>query len=110
MLPAMKLSGRVVIVTGAQRGIGRALALAAAAEGAKGVAVADLDQAGADRTVKEIEDAGGKAIGVAADVSREADVDALVARTEEAFGPVDVFFANAGVAVGTDPVATDDAT
>jgi NAD(P)-dependent dehydrogenase (short-subunit alcohol dehydrogenase family) len=106
----MELSGRVVIVTGAQRGIGRALALRAAAEGAAGVAVADLDAEGAERTAREIEDAGGKAIGVGADVSREADVDALITRAEEAFGPVDVFFANAGVAVGTDPMETDDAT
>src|SRR5437763_471375 len=103
----MELNGRVVIVTGAQRGIGRALALAAAGEGAAGVAVADLEQDGADRTAQEIEAAGGKAIGVAADVSREADVDALVTRAEEAFRPVDVFFANAGVAVGTDPMETD---
>jgi NAD(P)-dependent dehydrogenase (short-subunit alcohol dehydrogenase family) len=106
----MELSGRVVIVTGAQRGIGRALALRAAAEGAAGVAVADLEAAGAERTAAEIEAAGGRAVGVAADVSRADDVDALVTRAEEAFGPVDVFFANAGVAVGTDPVETDDDT
>jgi NAD(P)-dependent dehydrogenase (short-subunit alcohol dehydrogenase family) len=69
--------------------------------------VADLDQAGADRTAQEI---GDRAIGIAADVAQEADVDALVSRAEEAFGAVDVFFANAGVAVGTDPITTDDAT
>jgi NAD(P)-dependent dehydrogenase (short-subunit alcohol dehydrogenase family) len=106
----MELNGRVVIVTGAQRGIGRALALRAAAEGAAGVAVADLDTEGAQRTAREIVDGGGRAIGVGADVSREADVEALIAAAEQAFGPVDVFFANAGVAVGTDPLETDDAT
>jgi NAD(P)-dependent dehydrogenase (short-subunit alcohol dehydrogenase family) len=106
----MELSGRVVIVTGAQRGIGRALALRAAAEGASGVVVADLDVEGAQRTAREIVEAGGRAIGVGADVSREADVEALISAAEEAFGPVDVFFANAGVAVGTDPLETDDAT
>src|SRR4051812_16699011 len=106
----MELSGRVVIVTGAQRGIGRALALRAAAEGAAAVTVADLDAAGAERTAQEIEAAGGRALGLAADVAQAADVDAVVTRTEEAFGPVDVFFANAGVAIGTDPMATDDAT
>jgi NAD(P)-dependent dehydrogenase (short-subunit alcohol dehydrogenase family) len=106
----VELSGRVVIVTGAQRGIGRALALAAAREGAAAVAVADLEAEGAERTAREIEQAGGKAIGVAADVAQAADVDALVTRAEAAFGPVDVFFANAGVAVGTDPLETDDAT
>jgi NAD(P)-dependent dehydrogenase (short-subunit alcohol dehydrogenase family) len=106
----MELNGRVVIVTGAQRGIGRALALRAAAEGAAGIAVADLDTEGAQRTAGEIVDAGGRAIGVGADVSREADVEALISAAEQAFGPVDVFFANAGVAVGTDPLETDDAT
>jgi NAD(P)-dependent dehydrogenase (short-subunit alcohol dehydrogenase family) len=106
----MELSGRVVIVTGAQRGIGRALALRAAAEGAAAVAVADLDAAGAERTAEEIDAAGGRALGLAADVAKAEDVDALVTRTEEAFGPVDVFFANAGVAVGTDPLETDDDT
>jgi NAD(P)-dependent dehydrogenase (short-subunit alcohol dehydrogenase family) len=106
----MELSGRVVIVTGGQRGIGRALALRAAAEGAAGVVVADLDAAGAERTAKEIESGGGRALGMGADVAGAADVDALVTRAEEAFGPVDVFFANAGVAIGTDPMETDDET
>src|SRR4051812_13105693 len=110
MLPGVELGGRVVIVTGAARGIGRALALRAAAEGAAGVVAADLDGEGAERTAQEIEGAGARALGLGADVSRDDDVDVLVTRAEQAFGPVDVFFANAGVAVGTDPVATDDAT
>jgi NAD(P)-dependent dehydrogenase (short-subunit alcohol dehydrogenase family) len=110
MLPGMELGGRVVIVTGAARGIGRALALRAAAEGAAGVVAADLDGEGAERTAQEIEAAGARALGLGADVSRDADVDVVVTRAEQAFGPADVFFANAGVAVGTDPLATDDAT
>src|SRR3954470_4135847 len=106
----MELGNKVVVVTGAQRGIGRALALRAAAEGASGVAVADLDGEGAERTAQEIIAAGGRAIGVGADVSQAGAVDTLVTRAEEAFGEVDVFFANAGVAIGTDPMQTDDAT
>src|SRR3954451_24990119 len=110
MLPGVKLGGRVVIVTGAARGIGRALALRAAAEGTAGVFAADLGGEGAERTAQEIEAAGARALGLGADVAREDDVDVLVTRAEQAFGPVDVFFANAGVAVGTDPLQTDDAT
>src|SRR5436190_4361609 len=110
MLPGVELGGRVVIVTGAARGIGRALALRAAAEGAAGVVAVDLDGEGAERTAQEIEAAGARALGLGADAAREDDVDVVVTRAEQALGPVDVFFANAGVAIGTDPLATDDAT
>jgi NAD(P)-dependent dehydrogenase (short-subunit alcohol dehydrogenase family) len=106
----MELAGKVAVVTGAQRGIGRALALRAAAEGAAAVVAADLDAEGAQRTAREIETAGGRGLGIGADVSKEEDVDGLISRAEKAFGPVDVFFANAGVGVGTDPIETDDAT
>src|SRR3954465_12249625 len=110
MLPGVQLVSRRGGAPGAARGIGRALALRAAAEGATGVVAADLDGEGAERTAQEIEAAGARALGLGADVSRDADVDVVVTRAEQALGPVDVFFANAGVAVGTDPLHTHDAT
>jgi NAD(P)-dependent dehydrogenase (short-subunit alcohol dehydrogenase family) len=108
MLPGMELGGRVVAVTGGGRGIGRALALRMAREGATGVAVGDLLGDNAQRVASEIEAAGGKAVAVGADIATEDGVEALVGAAEEAFGPVDVFCANAGVAIGTDPVETPE--
>jgi NAD(P)-dependent dehydrogenase (short-subunit alcohol dehydrogenase family) len=93
----MELKDRVAVVTGGASGIGRSLALAAAREGAAGVVVADLDTEGAEAVAAEIEAAGGQAEAVRCDVSSEADVQALVRRAEERFGPVDAFFANAGI-------------
>lgn len=98
----MNLSDKVVVVTGGASGIGRALARRFADEGARGVVVADLDGAGAQEVADEI---GG--LGVACDVAVEAQVVDLVARAASAFGPVDLFCANAGVAVGTDEAAPD---
>jgi NAD(P)-dependent dehydrogenase (short-subunit alcohol dehydrogenase family) len=98
----MNLSDKVVVVTGGASGIGRALARRFADEGAGGVVVADLDGAGAQEVADEI---GG--LGVACDVAVEAQVADLVARAASAFGPVDLFCANAGVAVGTDEAAPD---
>ena len=95
----MELSDRVVVVTGGASGIGRALAWRLAEEGARGVVVADLDAPGAQAVATAI---GERALGVGCDVADEAQVIGLVARAEEAFGPVDLFCANAGVAVGTD--------
>src|SRR3954462_10308980 len=93
----MELSGKVAVVTGGASGIGRALAWRVADEGAKGVVVADLDGAGAEAVAGEI---GAQAIGVGCDVADEEQVRALLAGAEEAFGPVDLFCANAGVAIG----------
>jgi NAD(P)-dependent dehydrogenase (short-subunit alcohol dehydrogenase family) len=98
----MNLSDKVAVVTGGASGIGRALARRFADEGAGGVVVADLDGAGAQEVADEI---GG--LGVACDVAVEAQVVDLVARAASAFGPVDLFCANAGVAVGTDEAAPD---
>jgi NAD(P)-dependent dehydrogenase (short-subunit alcohol dehydrogenase family) len=98
----MNLSDKVVVVTGGASGIGRALARRFADEGARGVVVADVDGDGAQDVADEI---GG--LGVACDVAVEAQVADLVARAASAFGPVDLFCANAGVAVGTDEAAPD---
>ncbi|MFJ9626821.1 SDR family NAD(P)-dependent oxidoreductase [Streptomyces sp. NPDC091280] len=90
------LDGRSVIVTGAGSGIGRATALAFAAQGAK-VVVADLNADGAEAVVKEIEQAGGTALAVTGDLSEQAVVDEVTATTVERFGGVDVLVNNAGI-------------
>jgi NAD(P)-dependent dehydrogenase (short-subunit alcohol dehydrogenase family) len=89
----MELADRHIVVTGAGSGIGRGLARRFAAEGARAVVVADLDLAGAESVAEEI---GGLAVHT--DVSRESDIQALVARAREANGPIDLFCSNAGVA------------
>ncbi|MGX6449010.1 SDR family oxidoreductase, partial [Patulibacter sp. S7RM1-6] len=101
----MEPAGAVVVVTGGASGIGRALAARFVAEGARGVVVADLDGTGAEGVASAL---GPAARGIACDVTRPDDVAAAVALAEDAFGPVDVFCANAGVAVGTDE-GDDDA-
>ena len=100
----MHLSDRVVVVTGAAAGIGRAMARRFADEGARGVVVADLDGAGAQEVANAI---GDRALGVATDVADEAQVADLVARAQDAFGPIDLFCANAGVASGSDEASPD---
>lgn len=92
----MRLEAKTAIVTGAGGGIGRATALAFAAEGAK-VAVVDINADAAAQTVEQIRTAGGTAIAAPADVSSEADIKAVVAATVEAFGTVNVVFNNAGI-------------
>jgi NAD(P)-dependent dehydrogenase (short-subunit alcohol dehydrogenase family) len=88
----VELADRHVVVTGAGSGIGRALAQRLAAEGARGVVVADLDEAAGAAGAAEID---GLAVGV--DVSSEDSIKELVARSVEAFGPIDLFCSNAGV-------------
>jgi NAD(P)-dependent dehydrogenase (short-subunit alcohol dehydrogenase family) len=90
----MDLRGKVALVTGGANGIGRALCERFAAEGAAGVAVVDLDGAGAASVAAGIGDA---AIWLAADVSVEADLVAAVRATEERFGPIDLLVCNAGI-------------
>jgi len=96
----MDLENRVAIITGAASGVGAACARAFAARGARVVAV-DIDASGAEQVAREI---GGLAI--ACDIGQEAQVNALVARTQRELGPVDLFFSNAGVATGGDPLTT----
>jgi NAD(P)-dependent dehydrogenase (short-subunit alcohol dehydrogenase family) len=98
----MEVSEKVIVVTGAARGIGRALARRFASGGAKAVVVADLDGEGAQAVAAEI---GGTA--VRCDVSRESDVRELIDRVEKAHGRIDIFCSNAGIAVGGGPEAAD---
>ena len=98
-----RLRDKRVIVTGAGSGIGRASARLFAAHGARVVAV-DRDQAGVAATVELIVQAGGTALAVAADVGSESDVAAYVSRAVEAFGGLDVIYANAGISGGLVPL------
>jgi NAD(P)-dependent dehydrogenase (short-subunit alcohol dehydrogenase family) len=91
------LDRKIALVTGGASGIGRATALAMAREGAR-VAVADRSEADAAATVALINAAGGQAIAIGGDVTSEADVAAMVARTVSAYGRLDCAFNNAGVA------------
>lgn len=92
----MRLEGKSAVITGAGSGIGREAALLFAAEGAA-VAAADLNEEAIQAVVSDIITAGGNAIPVVADVSRDADVASMIATTEKAFGRVDVVFNNAGI-------------
>lgn len=91
-----KLAGKVAIVTGAASGIGKATALLFASDGAKVVASDWTEEAGA-AVVAEITAGGGDALFVRADVSKPADVQALVAQAVDRFGGLDVIFNNAGI-------------
>jgi NAD(P)-dependent dehydrogenase (short-subunit alcohol dehydrogenase family) len=90
----MQLRNKAVVVTGGAGGIGQALCRRFAADGASGIVVADRDAEGAKRVAEEI---GGLA--VATDVAVEADVVRLVERATSAFGPIDLFCSNAGIAI-----------
>ena len=105
----MEITGKVAVVTGGASGVGRALSVGLADRGAAGVVVCDIDAEGAAKVAAEITAAGQQAIAVAADVSAEADVKALVSRAEEAFGPIGLFFSNAGIIVAGGPEASDEA-
>jgi NAD(P)-dependent dehydrogenase (short-subunit alcohol dehydrogenase family) len=96
----MQVAGKVVVVTGGGNGIGRALAQRFHREGAARVVVADLDMPAADQVAAEI---GG--IAVRCDVGREADIRALIERTEAECGPIALFCSNAGIGGGFDPLS-----
>src|SRR5262249_32983266 len=87
--PSMELAGQVAIVTGGGRGIGRATALELARMGAD-IAVAELDRGNADKTAAAVRDLGRKAIVTVTDVTKRADLAAMVERTKAELGRIDI--------------------
>lgn len=93
---ATELSGRTALVTGGNSGIGRATAVALAARGAK-VVLSGRDAARGEQTVRQIEEAGGTAFFVPAELGDEASARALAARAAQLAGPVDILVNSAGI-------------
>ena len=91
----MHVAGKIVAITGGGNGIGRALALRFAKEGAKHVAVADIDEGAAKSVAAEV---GG--LGMRVDVGSEAEIIGFIEAVESRFGPIDLFCSNAGIARG----------
>ena len=104
----LNLAGRVALVTGASRGLGRAIALRLAREGMH-VALAARDQAGLEANVREIETAGGKAIAIAGDLAQLDGAAKAVAATVEAFGKLNLLVNNAGATKRGDFLKLTDA-
>ncbi len=100
----MEFTGKVVLITGASSGIGRATALAFAHEGAK-IVIGDVNAEGSQETVRLIIEAGGEASAMACDVSSPEDARAVVAHAVATFGAVDIAFNNAGIEGNSAPVA-----
>lgn len=92
----MRLNDKVAVITGAAGGQGQAAARLFAEEGAR-LVVTDIDEEGAEKTAEEIRDAGGEAIALRTDVSREKDVAEMIRAAVDEFGTLDVLFNNAGV-------------
>lgn len=91
------LEGKVALVTGARRGMGRTHCLILASAGAK-VVVSDINKEECQKVVAEIENEGGEALAVKCDISQKSEVEAMVAQAVERFGRVDILVNNAGIA------------
>src|SRR2546425_7183718 len=104
MQPTQALAGRVALVTGASRGVGKAVALALARQGASVALAAKTVEPHAKLpgtlgdVVREVESAGGKALAIQTDVRDPEQIERMVTRTVEAFGRLDVLVNNAGAA------------
>lgn len=100
-------TGKSVLVTGGASGIGRAAAISFAQQGAR-VTVSDVDVAGGEKTVADIRQAGGEAQFVKADISKSADVEALIGKVVATHGRLDCAFNNAGIEIEHLPLAESD--
>ena len=103
----MRLDKKVALITGGGSGIGRACAVTFACEGAR-VVVTDLRDADVDRTVEIVSEAGGKAVGIAGDVTRSEDAQKMVRTATDSFGRLDILVNSAGIA--TRNIETDGST
>ena len=103
----MKLDGRVAVITGAGRGIGRAIALAYAREGAR-LALAARSESELEQTVVAVSELGAEAIAVPTDVTSQADTERLSQATVERFGRIDVLVNNAGISGPIGPLQDND--
>ena len=101
---AGRLDGKAMLITGAASGIGRATALAASREGAK-LVLSDVGVEAGEETARLITAEGGKALFVRCDVTRQADIDAMVKRAVETYGKLDCAFNNAGIEGTLTPTA-----
>ena len=108
-MPHYELDGRVAIVTGAGRGIGQAVAVRLAREGAS-VLVTDLDEGRAAETAAIIERNGGAARPCRVDVTKAADAERMVAEAVSSFGRLDILVNNAGIGAVAPVLETDEAT
>ncbi len=106
-MPSYELAEQVAIVSGAGQGMGRAIALRLAREGAA-VAIADIDQESAMRVAAEIEAQDGRALALQVDVTSRADTERMVAGCADRFGRLDIMVNNAGVLAVTPVLELDD--
>ncbi len=102
----MRLKDKVALITGAGSGIGRETALLFASEGAS-IVVVDVNDAAGAETVRLVQDAGGKAAYMRADVSKASEAEAMVAFAEQTFGKLNVLFNNAGISHANDDDAVN---
>ncbi len=99
----MQLQGKIVVVTGAGSGIGKALVKKFIAEGAKAVVAVDINAATAEQTAAEL-----GCIAMSADVTKEGDIIRIIEDTERDIGPIDLFCSNAGMAIGASEQSPDE--
>ncbi|HJC60690.1 MAG TPA: glucose 1-dehydrogenase [Candidatus Dietzia intestinigallinarum] len=104
----MSLEGKTLIVTGGNSGIGEAIACAAARSGANIVVDYVVNPAETDRVIENVEQAGGKAVGVRADVTRLDDLRTMVRKAVDTFGGLDVLVNNAGIETRTSLLETSE--